>query len=88
MKFAMPPAKRKHPTMISGEAVIAIDGSYGTLNEIAYALIHNKPIVGIDTWDFAYHGHDGSRIVRAKSPTDAVEKAIELATSKRENTKE
>ena len=74
--------------VLSGEAVIAIDGSYGTLNEIAYALIHNKPIVGIDTWDFAYHGHEEARIVRAKSPADAVEKAIELAERHREDAKE
>lgn len=64
---------------LSGEAIIAIDGSYGTLSEIAYALIHEKPIVGLDTWDFAYRGHDGERIVRASSPTEAVETAIELA---------
>ncbi|MCH8814306.1 MAG: TIGR00725 family protein [Chloroflexi bacterium] len=74
--------------VLSGEAVIAIDGSYGTLNEIAYALIHDKPIIGIDTWDFAYHGHDAERIVRAKSPADAVEKAIELAKRQREGTSE
>jgi uncharacterized protein (TIGR00725 family) len=74
--------------VLSGEAVIAIDGSYGTLNEIAYALIHKKPIVGIDTWDFAYHGHDGERIVRAKSPTEAVERAIEMANRQREGASE
>ena len=72
----------------AGVAVIAIDGSYGTLNEIAYALIHKKPIVGIDTWDFAYHGHDGERIVRAKSPTEAVERAIEMANRQREGASE
>ncbi len=71
--------------VLSGEAVIAIDGSYGTLSEIAYALIHEKPIVGMDTWDFAYHGHDGERIFRAKTPVEAVEKAIELATRRRED---
>ena len=71
--------------VLSGEAVIAIDGSYGTLNEIAYALIHKKPIVGMDTWDFAYHGYDGERIFRAKTPIEAVEKAIELATRQRED---
>jgi uncharacterized protein (TIGR00725 family) len=70
--------------VLSGEAIIAIDGSYGTLSEIAYALIHEKPIVGLDTWDFAYHGHDGERIVRASSPAEAVKKAIELAKQQRE----
>jgi uncharacterized protein (TIGR00725 family) len=31
------------------KAAIAIDGAYGTLTEIAYALIHEVPIVGLDT---------------------------------------
>jgi uncharacterized protein (TIGR00725 family) len=70
--------------VLSGEAIIAIDGSYGTLSEMAYALIHGRPIVGLDTWDFAYHGHDGERIARASSPVEAVETAIELANKQRE----
>lgn len=70
--------------VLSGEAIIAIDGSYGTLSEIAYALIHEKPIVGLDTWDFAYHGHDGERIARASSPAEAVKMAIELAKQHQE----
>lgn len=69
--------------VLSGEAIIAIDGSYGTLSEIAYALIHRKPIVGLDTWDFAYHGHDGESITRASSPAEAVATAIELAKQQR-----
>ena len=39
--------------------MIAISGSYGTLSEIAYALINGVPLVGLDTWDFDYHA--GSR---------------------------
>lgn len=67
----------------SGEAVIAIDGSYGTLSEIAYALIYDIPLVGLDTWDFAYHGHDADKIVRVSDPAEAVEKAIALARQRR-----
>jgi predicted Rossmann-fold nucleotide-binding protein len=65
--------------VLSAQAVIAIHGAYGTLSEIAYALIHEVPIVGLDTWDFSYHGHDADRIVRADDPVDAVEKAIAAA---------
>jgi predicted Rossmann-fold nucleotide-binding protein len=68
--------------VLSGQAVIAIDGAYGTLTEIAYALIHEVPIVGLDTWHFSYPGHDAERLIRAESPQDAVEKAI-LAAQKR-----
>ena len=69
--------------VLSGEAVIAIDGAYGTLSEIAYALIHDIPLVGLDTWDFTYHGHDADRIVRAESAADAVAKAMALAEQRR-----
>ena len=71
--------------VLSGDAVIAIDGSYGTLSEIAYALINDVPVVGIDTWDFDYHGFTGQeRIVRLTDPTEAVAKAIELAVRRRQ----
>jgi uncharacterized protein (TIGR00725 family) len=68
--------------VLSGDAVIAIDGSYGTLSEIAYALIHDKPVVGMDTWDFAYHGHQAERIVRADGGVKAAEVAIALAEAR------
>lgn len=35
----------------SADIVIAINGKYGTLSEIAYALHFKKPTFGIDTWD-------------------------------------
>lgn len=74
---------RNSAVVLSGDAVIAIDGAYGTLNEIAFALIHDVPLVGLDTWDFAYHGHDANKIVRAANPQDAVEKAVEMAKQHR-----
>ena len=65
--------------VLSGEAVIAIDGSYGTLSEIAFAMIHDVPLVGLDTWGFDYRGHDAEKIVRVTTAQEAVEKAIEMA---------
>ena len=35
----------------TAQAVLAIDGSFGTLSEIAYALQMQKPVIGIDTWE-------------------------------------
>ena len=70
--------------VLSGDAVIAIDGSYGTLSEIAYALINDVPVVGIDTWDFNYHGFTGQeKIARVTEPAEAVAKAISLAEAQR-----
>jgi uncharacterized protein (TIGR00725 family) len=73
---------RNSMVALSGRAVIAIDGAYGTLTEIAYALIHEVPIVGLNTWDFSYPGHDAERLIRASDPVDAVEKAIAAAESR------
>ena len=70
---------RNSMVALSGQAVIAIDGAYGTLTEIAYSLIHDVPIVGLNTWDFSYPGHDAERLIRASDPVDAVEKAIAAA---------
>ena len=74
---------RNSAVVLSGDAVIAVDGSYGTLSEIAFAVIHGKPLVGLDTWDFDYHGHDDERIFRATNAQEAVEKAVEMADSRR-----
>jgi hypothetical protein len=35
----------------SADAVLAIDGRFGTLSEIAYALQLEKPVIGLRTWD-------------------------------------
>ena len=35
----------------TADAVIAIDGKYGTLSEIALAKAMDKPVVGLKTWD-------------------------------------
>ena len=69
---------------LTGDAVIAIDGSYGTLSEISYALIHETPIVGIDTWDFNYRGFSGQdKIARVSDPIEAATLAIRLAEERR-----
>ncbi len=40
----------RNPIVVaSGDVVVAIGGNYGTLSEIAYALILGKPIVGYKT---------------------------------------
>lgn len=62
----------------SAHAVIAIDGSYGTLTEIAYALQSGIPVIGLDTWSITIDGREDTSIIRAGSPGEAVEKALEL----------
>ncbi|MFN8556582.1 MAG: TIGR00725 family protein [Dehalococcoidia bacterium] len=68
---------------LSGEAVIAIDGSYGTLSEIAHALIFDRPVIGLGTWRFSSNGHEDQRIVRVSTPVEAVEQALAALAARR-----
>lgn len=72
----------RNPVVVrSGKAVIAIDGSYGTLTEIAFALAEDIPVIALDSWEIAIGGQNETKIHRAKSPEDAVEMALKLARS-------
>jgi len=62
----------------SGQAVIAIDGSYGTLSEIGHARQSGIPVIGLNTWSISIDGQPDNSIILADSPKDAVNKAIEL----------
>ena len=43
----------------SSDVLIAIEGKYGTLSEIAYALQLRKPVVGINTWNVMFFKKSG-----------------------------
>jgi uncharacterized protein (TIGR00725 family) len=62
----------------SSQAIIAIDGSYGTLTEIGYALQSGIPLIGLRTWSVSIDGREDKNIIPAKNPKEAVEKAIAL----------
>lgn len=36
---------------MNADVLIAVDGQYGTLSEIAYGIIFKKKVIGIGTWD-------------------------------------
>jgi hypothetical protein len=65
----------------AADAVVAVDGEYGTLSEIALALQAGIPVVGLDTWELGRHGQVDDAVVRAEDPALAVELALELARS-------
>jgi uncharacterized protein (TIGR00725 family) len=60
---------RNSLVVMNADAVIAVDGEYGTLSEIAYGLIHGKKVVGLGTWDV-------KGIVAAATAEEAVRLAI------------
>jgi len=64
----------------SAQAVIAIDGSYGTLSEISHALQSGIPVIGLDTWVLSRKGQADTTIIPAQNPAEAVKKAISLIT--------
>jgi hypothetical protein len=73
-------AARNTIIVLSADAIIAVDGSYGTLSEIALALVHGKPVVGLGTWRISdADGVEDERIVRVDDPAEAVERAIAAA---------
>ncbi|MCP4582445.1 MAG: TIGR00725 family protein [candidate division Zixibacteria bacterium] len=49
----------------TAEALIAIDGRYGTLSEIAFALDAGKKVIGYNSWDI-------EGVISARTPEQAV----------------
>lgn len=42
---------RNAMVILNSHILVAIDGSYGTLTEIAYSKIYNRVVFGLNTWD-------------------------------------
>ncbi len=55
--------------VMNSDVLIAIDGQYGTLSEIAYGCVQGKRIIGIGTWDI-------KGVIRADSAEEAVDLAL------------
>jgi uncharacterized protein (TIGR00725 family) len=64
---------RNLSVVLSGQAVIAVAGRYGTLSEIALALKYDKPVFGVGTWD-----HDNLEFDSDLTPEQAVTRALKL----------
>jgi uncharacterized protein (TIGR00725 family) len=56
----------------SAVGVIAVNGGFGTLSELAFALQLQKPVVGLNTWDVS------DKIFSVATPQEAVTKISEL----------
>jgi uncharacterized protein (TIGR00725 family) len=61
----------------TADACIAVDGRFGTLTELSYALLHKKPVVGLGTWRLEQPDAGiEDPIERAGSPAEAVQLAL------------
>lgn len=64
---------------LSGDALIAVCGGYGTLSEIAFGLKMGKPVVSLQSWDLGECPREEMKMVRATDPVEAVSIAERLA---------
>jgi len=68
---------RNQVLVLSGEAVIGIGGSWGTLTEIGLSIRHGIPVVLLDSWRLEPpNGKAEPLLHRAASPVEAVETAL------------
>jgi hypothetical protein len=63
----------------TAQAAIAIEGNYGTLSEIAFALNFGTPVVGLGTWTMTRADGSPPPITYAETPQQAVEEALRRA---------
>lgn len=54
---------------LNADVLIAVDGQYGTLTEIAYGIIYGKKVIGLGTWDI-------KGVIQARTPEEAVNLAL------------
>lgn len=58
--------------VLNGDAVIAIDGSGGTLSEIGFGHVYGRPIAGIGT-------HNAPKVTQVETPQEAVDYIEQVA---------
>lgn len=57
---------------MNGDAVVALDGAWGTLTEIAHARLLGRPVIALGTWEVAPADGGGDGIVRVATPPEAI----------------
>lgn len=57
----------------AADAIVALPGKFGTLSEMAFALVSGKPIVSVQAWKL------GEEIQQVEDPLEAAKIAMELA---------
>ncbi|SEQ80140.1 TIGR00725 family protein [Natrinema salaciae] len=62
---------------LNGDAVVALTGGVGTLSEIGFAGIYDRPVVGLETHDVSALGIDLETVDTPSEAVDAVEAALE-----------
>lgn len=55
---------------MNADVLIAVDGQYGTLTEIAFGCIYGKKVIGLGTWEI-------EGVIKAKTAEEAVRLALQ-----------
>jgi hypothetical protein len=63
----------------TADALIAINGSYGTLSEMAHAFDQGKPVFALHTWPLEKAGVEPGLFIPVETPREAVDRALEYA---------
>ena len=63
---------------LNGDAVIALTGGVGTLSEIGFAGVYDRPVVGLETHDVSDIDIDLETVPTPEAAVDAVEAALEV----------
>lgn len=63
----------------TADAIIAVNGSYGTLSEMAHAFDLGKTVFGLRTWPMDKAGVEAGLFVPVHTPREAVDRALEYA---------
>src|SRR2546425_10771102 len=61
------------------DAIIAVNGSYGTLSEMAHAFALGKTVFGLRTWPIEKAGVEAKMFVSVATPREAAERALAYA---------
>jgi uncharacterized protein (TIGR00725 family) len=72
---------RNLAVVASADAVIAVDGEFGTLSEIAFALRLQRPVIGLATWSLRpgpYFGEKGAGPERPTTEGETRDAAVPL----------
>lgn len=67
----------------SCQVLIAVEGMYGTLSEIAFACKFGIPVIGLKTWRVDRPGLTASPVLEAKTPEEGVEMAFQIIHSRK-----
>ena len=70
---------RNLAVVASGDVVIALGGSWGTLSEIGLARSIGREVVLLESWSVTPHEGELDGLHRAEGPKEAVELALALA---------